>query len=139
MPRPKGIPKTGGRQKGSINKRKRLLQEKALVRVEVTPLQFMLNVMRGTAIPKRAPPEVKAQLIALQFDAAKAAAPYVHARLGAIVTTSVPTGEAVVAAGAEVAQLEPEKRSALEIGRRIAFTLAMAAEAQKKPVEVVPQ
>lgn len=37
-------------------------------------------------------------------------------------------------AAAEVKQLEPEKRSLLEIGRRIAFTLAQAAQEQKKPV-----
>lgn len=36
-------------------------------------------------------------------------------------------------AAAEVNALEPEKRSLLEIGRRIAFTLALAAEEKKNP------
>lgn len=126
--RPKGQPKTGGRKKGSVNKKTRLIAAKGRLRVDISPLDFMLNVMRGTAIPKRAPAAVKAQLIALQFDAAKAAAPYVHARLGAIVVQPAPSGESISNAAAEVNQIDTESRSLLEVGRRIAFTLALAAQ-----------
>lgn len=62
----------GGREKGTPNKR---TAEKA-AEVEasgLTPLDFMLNVMRDDA-----------QAMDLRFDAAKAAAPYVHARLSSI-------------------------------------------------------
>jgi hypothetical protein len=67
-----GTPKTGGRKKGVRNKRTRVL----VAEVEasgVTPLEFMLSVMRS--------PRVK---MATRFDAARQAAPYVHAKLAAI-------------------------------------------------------
>jgi hypothetical protein len=70
--RPAGLPKSGGRQKGVPNKR----TAAKVAEVEasgLTPLDFMLNVMRD-----------KEQAMDLRFDAAKAAAPYVHARLSAI-------------------------------------------------------
>jgi hypothetical protein len=61
--------KTGGRKKGSRNKRPRELIE----RIEASglvPLEYMLSVMRDeSAAPER------------RDDMAKAAAPYVHARL----------------------------------------------------------
>ena len=72
MPRPKGTPKTGGRKKGTPNKRTRQMQE-AIEASGLTPLEHMLSVLRdenATAMER--------------MDAAKAAAPYVHARLAAI-------------------------------------------------------
>jgi hypothetical protein len=130
MPRPKGTPKTGGRVKGSISKKKRLRQELARVPVNGLPLEFMLNVMRGTVIPKNAPPAVKAQLIALQFDAAKAAAPYVHARISAVL--NVPQANEAQNAAAKVAQLDPSTLSQLELARRVAYTLHRGAKLQKR-------
>ena len=67
MPRPKGLPKTGGKRKGSKNKRTRELERVA--KTGITPLDYMLKVMRD---PK-ADPYRRAEM-------AKAAAPYVHAR-----------------------------------------------------------
>jgi hypothetical protein len=81
--RPKGIPKTGGRQKGAQNKAtrqkhqalidaliaERLTPEQAL---ELQPLQVMLRIMRSRL-------QVGDDVGALA--AAAAAAPYVHARL----------------------------------------------------------
>jgi hypothetical protein len=72
MPRPKGTPKTGGRVKGTPNKRTRQLQE-AIEASGVTPLQYMLRIMRDENAPT-----------AERMHAATAAAPYVHARLAAI-------------------------------------------------------
>ena len=66
MPRPKGLPKTGGKRKGSKNKHTIALEKAA---GGTLPLDYMLKVMRNS--------KAKAQLRA---DMAKAAAPYVHAR-----------------------------------------------------------
>jgi hypothetical protein len=70
MAKPKGSPKTGGRQKGSKNKinRQREIQNAAAAK-GMLPLNFMLQVMRD---PK--------QNIALRCDMAKSAAPYLHAK-----------------------------------------------------------
>jgi hypothetical protein len=72
MPRPKGTPKTGGRVKGTPNKKTRQLQE-AIEASGLTPLEHMLSVLRD---PNAGALE--------RMDAAKAAAPYVHPRLAAI-------------------------------------------------------
>lgn len=61
-----------GRKKGSKNK-KTIDLLASVAKQGVTPLQFMLAIMNN---PKKSP--------ALRADMAKAAAPYVHARLGAI-------------------------------------------------------
>ena len=63
--------KTGGRVKGSKNKRTRELEklaEKALL-AGMTPLDYLLGVMRNPRKPTE-----------LRVDAAKAVAPYLHAR-----------------------------------------------------------
>jgi hypothetical protein len=67
MPRPKGLPKTGGRKKGSKNKRTEELEKAAAS--GMTPLDYLLKVMRD-----------KKQDVGIRVDCAKAAAPYVHAR-----------------------------------------------------------
>lgn len=69
--------KTGGRQKGSKNKAptKAALAAtvaKALTGSDLTPLEYMLQVMRTDPDPE------------MRFEAAKAAAPYVHNRLAAV-------------------------------------------------------
>jgi len=64
--RKKGTHKTGGRTKGSLNKRTRL---KKAAKEGVTPLDYMLRVMRDR--------KAKTQR---RDDMAKAAAPYLHAR-----------------------------------------------------------
>jgi hypothetical protein len=61
-----------GRQKGTPNKKTRQLQE-AIEASGLTPLEHMLSVLRD---PNASATE--------RFEAAKAAAPYVHARLAAI-------------------------------------------------------
>jgi hypothetical protein len=44
MPRPKGLPKTGGRQKGGVDKIKR---EAILAAQGITPLDYMLGIIRN--------------------------------------------------------------------------------------------
>jgi len=61
-----GSPKTGGRQKGSRNKRTIAIEKGAK---GMLPLDFMLKVMRD---PK--------ERIELRCEMAKAAAPYLHAK-----------------------------------------------------------
>jgi hypothetical protein len=61
-----GSPKTGGRKKGSRNKRTIAIEKGAK---GMLPLEFMLKVMRD---PKES--------IELRCEMAKAAAPYLHAR-----------------------------------------------------------
>ena len=71
--------KTGGRQKGSTNKKTREVIEKA-EKEGVMPREYMLNIMRDeSADPDR------------RDDMAKAVAPYLHPRLNA--TTVRGTGK----------------------------------------------
>jgi len=66
MPRPKGLPKTEGRKKGSKNK---VTREIELARSGMLPLDYMLKVMRD--------PKTKQEL---RMEMAKAAARYIHPR-----------------------------------------------------------
>lgn len=61
-----------GRPKGVPNK-KTTEQAAAVAASGITPLEFLLKVMRDSK-----------KTLDLRIDAAKAAAPYVHARLGSI-------------------------------------------------------
>ena len=79
---PRGGPRAGaGRPPGARNRRSQLIEEAARQAAEtgLMPMEFLLNVMRDEAQP-----------IAVRLDAAKAAAPYVHARLIAQRLTSDP-------------------------------------------------
>ena len=66
MPRPKGLPKSGGRRPGSRNKRTLEIERR---RGGIMPLAYMLKVMRD---PKADPDH--------RCEMAKAAAQYCHAR-----------------------------------------------------------
>jgi hypothetical protein len=67
--RPKGLPKTGGRQKGTQNKRTRDFHA-AVSEAGLTPLEYMLAVLRDKTVD----PERRDRMAA-------AAAPYIHPRL----------------------------------------------------------
>ena len=69
MARAKGTPKTGGRQKGTPNKRTR---EAATACAEsgLTPVEYLVSVYRDPSVE-----------LDRRIDAAKAVAPYLHARL----------------------------------------------------------
>ena len=71
--------KTGGRQKGTPNKR----TQEVVAKIEasgLTPLDYMLKVMRD-----------ENEVLDVRLDAAKAAAPYVHPRLASIENTGTMT------------------------------------------------
>lgn len=97
--------KTGGRRKGTPNK------ATAAVAAEIaksgeTPLAFMLKRMRDEAADPM-----------LRFEAAKAAAPYVHPKLAAIEHT-----------GKDGGPIQTEELSPTEAARRIAFALQQAVQ-----------
>lgn len=77
----KGV-KTGGRKPGSVN-RKTAETQKAVEESGITPLEYMLSVMRSEA-PVTDDAVVLMRHIEARMDAAKAAAPYVHAKLASI-------------------------------------------------------
>jgi hypothetical protein len=82
-----------GRKKGSPNKRTAALQ-KAVEESGITPLDFMLTIMRAE-LPDVEDQRLLLEAQAMRFEAAKAAAPYVHARLSAIdVKADISTHEA---------------------------------------------
>ncbi len=63
--------KTGGRQKGALNRKTREMQAK--IEAEgITPLDYMLGLLRNEGLGQE-----------VRLDAAKSAAPYVHPRLNA--------------------------------------------------------
>lgn len=99
--RPKGQAKTGGRQKG-VRNRASVEREKAVAESGVTPLDFMLSIMRGTP-PAGSGPAEQIAFSAMRFEAAKAAAPYVHPKLANIEHTGDGGGPVVVSlSGADV-------------------------------------
>lgn len=75
--------KTGGRKKGVPN-RASTQRAVAIAESGLTPLEFMLRIMRDDMTPEDASPEVIKAFAELRFEAAKAAAPYVHPRLAAV-------------------------------------------------------
>lgn len=72
----------GGRRKGTPNKKTAAVVD-AIKASGATPLEFMLGVMRGTP-PENAEPTEIIAFAGMRFEAAKAAAPYVHPKLAAI-------------------------------------------------------
>jgi hypothetical protein len=73
----KGV-KTGGRKKGVKNKLT-AERERAIAASGLTPLEFLLSVVRDTKAKK-----------VVRIDAARAVAPYVHPKLAAITITTPP-------------------------------------------------
>jgi hypothetical protein len=92
-----------GRKKGSATKKTREIADKAAAQ-GVTPLEFMLGVMRAK-LPRSLKGSALVQALTLRFEAAKAAAPYMHPRLTAVEVTGadgvplVPTTIQLVAPG----------------------------------------
>lgn len=79
----KGGPRLGsGRKPGSVSRKTREIAERAAAE-GITPLEYLLSVMRKP-YPDEASPEVVTAMDAQKLDAAKAAAPFVHPRLGSL-------------------------------------------------------
>lgn len=74
-----------GRKKGSANKRTREIADRA-AEEGITPLEYMLELMRAPS--DHEDPKIQAVRETMRFEAAKAAAPYIHPKLAAIKHTS---------------------------------------------------
>lgn len=71
----------GGRPKGSKNKAT-LEQQQKIAASGLTPLEYMMDQMRAP-LPSPKAKNYQAAVL-LKFEAAKAAAPYVHAKLASV-------------------------------------------------------
>ena len=85
-----GSRKGAGRKPGSATKRTREIADKAADE-GITPLEYMLEVMRSEA-PDSDDGRVMIDHRQMKFEAAKAAAPYMHPRLAAIEHTGADGG-----------------------------------------------
>jgi hypothetical protein len=108
--------KTGGRRPGSKNKRTRELEARVEAMLEgmdasaMMPLDVMLHVMRDSRLD-----------VALRFEAARAAAPYVHPRLAAVEHTGAERGPIAM-----VVEGEGEMKIT-DLARRISAIIETAA------------
>jgi hypothetical protein len=80
-----------GRKPGSVTKKTRAIADGLLAGGGLTPLEFMLEVLR-TEPPPDAESRVKAAFFERRFEAAKSAAPYMHAKLSAVTADTKITG-----------------------------------------------
>ena len=109
MPRPRGLPKTGGRKRGSLNKRTIAQQKQtktirqAAKEAGLSPLEYMLQVMRDPVTESRRRDEM-----------ARAAAPYCHPRLQ------------VIQGGVEEPTKDQKPINMIVMARQIALCLYMA-------------
>lgn len=71
-----------GRKLGATTKKTREIAERA-AEEGITPLEYMLELLRKP-IPEDMDAAEKVAFTAMKFEAAKAAAPYIHPRLAAI-------------------------------------------------------
>ena len=90
MPRPKGLPKSGGRNKGTPNQ-VTAKREAEIAASGLTPLDYMLMLSCELSIRRTEAQSCIQAREALRFEAAKAAAPYVHARLQAMTLAGIQT------------------------------------------------
>lgn len=70
-----------GRKKGSATTKTREIANRAAAE-GITPLEYMLKVMRQDSAHED--PKIAIAREAMRFEAAKAAAPYIHPRLAAV-------------------------------------------------------
>lgn len=86
-----GARPNAGRKAGSATKKTREIADKAMTE-GISPLEYMLQVMRDDSHSEDE--RVQMARTAMRFEAAKAAAPYIHPRLQAIEHTG-PGGDAI--------------------------------------------
>lgn len=80
-----GARKGAGRKAGSSTTKTREIADKA-AQEGITPLEYMLHVMRNEPREDMEPRDYL-QAVVLRFEAAKAAAPYIHPKLSAVEVT----------------------------------------------------
>lgn len=94
-----------GRKPGAATQKTREIAEQMLVH-GITPLEFMLKLMRRRAVHKD--PKVQIAREALAFEAAKAAAPYVHPRLSSMEVTGKDGGSIKTVSRIELVGVAPK-------------------------------
>jgi len=72
-----------GRKKGAATEKTREIADREMSGGELTPLEYMLQVMRTEPREDLDAKDFMAS-VSLRFEAAKAAAPYMHPRLAAV-------------------------------------------------------
>lgn len=82
-----------GRKKGAATQRTREIADQA-AQDGITPLEFMLKVMRTEPDETVKDQRLLQSILEMRFEAAKAAAPYMHPRLAAV-EHSGPNGGAI--------------------------------------------
>lgn len=123
--RPKGTPKTGGRKKGTPNKRSLAQQSKA-AKGGIMPLDYMLKVLRAP-LPKVKDPEERRFQQARKDKMADWAAPYLHPKLMPVNKTG----------GNEIPIALTDENGVIEKARRVAFVIAQGARAAKAAKKMV--
>lgn len=108
-----------GRKRGAAEERTREIANKAAAE-GITPLEYLLAQMRKD-YPEDADAATKARFDSLRFEAAKAAAPYMHPRLNAIEHT-----------GKDGGPIQAEVLSPYEEARLIMFALEQGIRAGAK-------
>jgi hypothetical protein len=78
-----GKRKGAGRPKGAATKKTREIAMRA-AEEGITPLEFMLKIMRSEPAESIEDPRLLHDILAMRFEAAKAAAPYIHPRLASV-------------------------------------------------------
>ena len=86
-----GARKGAGRKVGSATTKTREIADKAMEE-GISPLEYMLQVMRMPT-PDSEDQRLQASHTQMRFEAAKAAAPYIHPRLAAIEHTGKDGGD----------------------------------------------
>lgn len=99
-----------GRKKGSPNKRTQATQAKVEA-TGITPLDFMLKQMRR-GYPRGATVQQKIAIDAMKFEAAKAVAPYVHARLASVEHSGKGGGAIITDSTIQIVLVKPGETSA---------------------------
>ena len=77
-----GARKGSGRKIGAATAKTRKIANDAIASGELTPLEYMLQLMREPSDHEDA--RIQMQREAMRFEAAKSAAPYIHPRLAAV-------------------------------------------------------
>lgn len=84
-----GARKGAGRKPGAITQRTRDIANGIIEDGGVTPLEYMLQVMREE-VPEEVTADIRFAIVNRKFEAAKAAAPYIHPRLAAMTVSGDP-------------------------------------------------
>ncbi len=96
-----------GRKKGSATRKTREIADRAATE-GITPLEYMLQVMRSPS--DHEDPRIQTAREQMRFEAAKAAAPYIHPRLAAVEHTGADGGALQHALRVEFVSASPVPR-----------------------------